>query len=237
VEPLAGSSAKLRAAFRPERLGHPTTVSVTVNIDPPSQEPARPLSFVTVRFPSDLGLATSGLGLSTCDPQALEQDGAGACPANSKMGGGAGTVLVTFGSDEVREHVTLGLYAAPSPDGYIHVSILAEGKTPVKGLIVMSGVIHPGQLQITVPVIPSLPETPDVAVVWLHATLGGALTYYERLHGRLHPYHPRGIELPRACPHGGFAFTAELAFQDGTRSSTRDLVPCPARRTGPRTRR
>jgi hypothetical protein len=81
-----------------------------------------------------------------------------------------------------------------------------------------------------VPLVASLPEGPAVAVVRVHVTLGGRLTYYERAHGKLLAYHPRGIVLPRRCPHGGFRFAANFGFLDGTRASARLSERCSKQR-------
>ncbi len=156
-----------------------------------------PVSQVQVAFPSDLGLATSGLGLAECDPAALQREGESACPADPRLGDGSATVGDAFGPSVVDEHVTLGLFAAPSDDGYIHMAIAASGLEPIDARIVMAGVLLPGRLQVTVPAVASLPGEPDVAVLSLQARLGGALSYYEHAHGKTVAYRPRGI----GCPH------------------------------------
>jgi hypothetical protein len=61
----------------------------------------------------------------------------------------------------------------------------------------------------------------------MHLTLGGHLTYYERVHGRTIAYHPAGIGLPRSCPRGGFPFGATFSFLDGQHASARTKVACP----------
>jgi hypothetical protein len=91
----------------------------------------------------------------------------------------------------------------------------------------MSTLLTPGRLQLKVPLVPSVPEGPDVSVVRVDATLGGRLTYYEQAHGRMLAYRPRGIALPRTCPRGGFKFTAAFAFLDGSHASARTTVHCP----------
>jgi hypothetical protein len=59
-------------------------------------------------------------------------------------------------------------------------------------------------------------------------TLGPAhVTYWEYSKGRYIPYHPKGILLPKQCPHGGFPFTAAFAFEDGAQASAHAVVPCP----------
>jgi hypothetical protein len=222
-----GPPAALAASFNPKRLGAATTVTLAITIDPPAQIVPAAVSTVELAFPSDLGLATSGLGLATCDPALVQELGAEVCPADSKMGSGEAIAAVAFGPDVVHEHVTLGLFASPSSDGYIHLAIVAEGREPISARIVMSAVLLPGRLQISVPAVPSLPGAPDVALVALSATLGGKLTYYERAHGRTIAYHPRGIALPDRCPHGGWRLSARLAFLDGTASRAGTVVACP----------
>ncbi len=93
----------------------------------------------------------------------------------------------------------------------------------------MGGVIHPGRLRISVPPVPSVPGAGDVAIVALQATLGGALTYYERSHGHTIAYRPRGIALPDRCPAGGWRMSARLRFADGSVSGARSVVGCPRR--------
>ena len=101
----------------------------------------------------------------------------------------------------------------------------------IMGVIyVIAGLLLPGRLEIDVPPIPSLPGAPDVSVLSLTATLGGNLTYYERVHGRTLAYRPRGISLPLSCPSGGWALSASIAFTDGSTSAARTVVACPRAR-------
>lgn len=220
-------SAHVSAAFEPERLGQATTISFAVTIDAAGAQLPGPLSAVEVSYPADLGLATSGLGLEACDPAALEAQGASACPADSKMGQGSALVEIAYGPDVVRETVSLGIYAIPSNDGYIHLAVLAEGKEPVLAQLVLQGVLLPGRLRLSVPPLPSLPGAPGATVTAISATLGGALTYYESARGRTIAYRPRGIGLPSSCPRGGFKLGARLTFEDGQRSRARTVIPCP----------
>jgi hypothetical protein len=64
----------------------------------------------------------------------------------------------------------------------------------------------------------------------MRLTLGGNLTYYERVGSRNVAYHPAGVGLPRSCPRGGFPFAASFAFIDGSASRARTAVACPRRR-------
>ena len=222
-----GPVAVLTAGFHPLRLGAPTTVTFGVTIDPPPMTAPSQISAIEVDYPNDLGLATSGLGLQACDPGRLETIGPTACPPNAKMGDGTALVEVPFGPTIVQEKVTLETFAAPSSDGYLHLAILAHGQEPVVASVVLAAVLLPGRLQINVPPIASLPGAPNAALVSMKASLGGALTYYERSHGRMVAYRPRGIGLPDSCPHGGWKVAANFTFVGGLSSHAATAIPCP----------
>ena len=221
----------LGATFTPERLGAPTAIGFSMRVDALAGGDPPPVTAVEVDYPPNLGIAISGLGLETCQPATLEQQGARSCPPDALMGHGSAVVQVNFGPEIVTETVSLSIYAAPSNDGYIHLAILADGVQPVLASIVLPGVLYPGELQITVPAIESVPGAPDAALVSMHATLGGRLTYYEHSHGHTLAYNPRGIELPDSCPRDGFRFSARASFADAPSSTARARVPCPRART------
>jgi hypothetical protein len=226
---LATPTATMTAAFSPERLGAPTTITASVQIFWSERRPPV-LTGAQLAYPRNLGFATSGLGLAACDPALLEENGPEACPANSHMGGGSALVEVPIGGYLNRETVQLTVLAGPSPNGYLHLLVSAVGASPVAALVVLYAELLPGRLSITVPPIPTLPEGPHVALVAMHLKLGGHLTYYERVHGKNVAYHPTGIGLPRRCPRGGFPFGATFAFLDGRHASAHTRVPCPHKR-------
>jgi hypothetical protein len=180
-----GPRARFTAAFRPKRLGAPTTVAFAISIGQQTQTVPAPVSRIEVGYPETLGLATSGLGLAACAPAMLEAEQAQACPANSKIGQGSALVEVPFG---------------------------------------------PAVVRITVPPIVGIAGGPDVSLVRMSASIGGSLTYYEHIGGRMIAYQPRGIGLPDSCPRGGWRLAASFAFIDGTRSRAGTIVPCPSRR-------
>jgi hypothetical protein len=146
------------------------------------------------------------------------------------MGAGTARVQFSFGDETREETVRLALVAGPSADGRLHILISAIGEFPIFASIVMSAVLLPGDLRVTVPPIPGLPGAPNVALIRMNVTIGGKLTYYERVRGRVLSYRPRGIALPGSCPRGGFRFAAGLTFLDGTSSTARSTVACPPRR-------
>jgi hypothetical protein len=226
----AVQTARISAAFRPERLGAPTTATLGFQIVAPAGHIPSPLTAMDFRYPANLGIATSGLGVASCDPVRLEADGPSACPPNSIMGYGSASVEVPLGAEVVSETATIALVAGPSENGYVRLLVCATGLSPVAARIVMPTLLIAGHLHISVPLVPSLPEGPDVAVVRAQVKLGGHLTYYEHSHGRTVAYHPRGVVLPKRCPRGGFRFSAMFSFLDGTRTRAQTVVRCPGRR-------
>lgn len=189
-----------------------------------------PLIGVEFHYPSNLGIATSGLGVASCAVADVEAHGPSVCPPNSVMGRGSALVRIPVGGEVESEVAEITLIAGPSPDGVVRLIVTAVGHSPVIARVVMPSVLSAGNLQLTVPLVASLPEAPDVSVVEVRATLGGNLTYRGRRGGRTVLYRPKGIILPKSCPRGGFRFSASFQFQDGTRASARSTVACPRRR-------
>ena len=226
----AAQTARVSATFQPERLGAATTATLGFQVVAPAGQIPAPLTGLDLRFPANLGIATSGLGIAACDPGELEARGPSACPADSIMGYGSATVEVPFGAAVIPETASVAVVAGPSQDGYLRLLVSATGLTPVAARIVMPTLLISGQLHISVPLVPSLPGGPDVAVVRAQVRLGGNLTYYEHVRGRTLAYHPRGVVLPKRCPRGGFRFAGTLTFLDGTQSSASTRVGCPAHR-------
>jgi hypothetical protein len=217
----------ISARFSPERLGAPTALSLGFDIHAVDGGLPSALTGIAFRYPPDLGIGTSDLGLATCDPLKLSLDGPKACPPNSIMGKGSALAKFQVSPEVSEETASIALVAGPSHNGYLKLLISATGTFPVATRIVMSTLLLPGQLRISVPLVAGLPEGPDVAVVRVNATIGGNLTYYERVHGRKVAYRPRGIELPRHCPRGGFRFDATFSFLDATKAHAQTVVKCP----------
>lgn len=231
----AAQPVSLHVAFTPERLGHATSIDFNVRITPPADSVPSPLTKIDMRYPSTIGLAVSGLGLMGCSEATLEAFGPDACPADSRMGEGSALAEIPIGPDIVHETSPVAIVRAPEEDGHIGMLFYASGETPVDaqiafpGLLVASSTSGDESIHINVPLVPSLPGGPDVAVIGLNATFGPrGLTYYEHVHGKLVAYRPEGILLPDRCPHGGFVFGATLAFLDGSHTRAHTVVPCPS---------
>jgi hypothetical protein len=230
----AAQSVTLGAAFAPYRLGGRTTVELDLHIAAPAGQIPSALTEVEVRYPQDLGFALSGLGVAVCSPATLEAAGAGGCPANSIMGRGDAVAELRFGAQLVSEGASISIARAPDQEGHIALLLYASGPSPVNTQILSPAQLLPagppfgGRLNMQLPVIPSVPGAPDVAIASLNVTLGPqGLTYYEQVQGSTLAYAPRGILLPPTCPRGGFPFAATFSFLDGSRPTARTTVPCP----------
>lgn len=225
---------RLKAAFSPERLGAGTTIHFDLQVATVGGRAPSAATKMDLLLPPGLGIATSELGLDTCTPSQLEQDGVAGCPPNSLMGRGSATTDVPFGSAHVTELAPITLFSGPLKDGHPQLLLYASGEFPVLANLMFDAVVlraqapYGGLLNTTLPLVPSVPEAPDVALVRLRITIGpSGIVYHERVNGRTIDFHPRGVMLPSRCPRGGFAFAARLSFQDGTRSSASTVVPCP----------
>lgn len=243
----AEQTIKLSAAFAPERLGHDSSLSLAFQIAAPAGAVPSPVTEIGFRYPRNLGITSTGLGIEHCTVTTLELVGPTGCPADSVMGVGSATGEIAFGPEIIREGAAITIVRAANEDGHIAMLFNAFATSPVQANIVIPGLLLPGpapfggHIQLNVPLVESLPEAPDVAAVQIQVTIGPAagLRYTERVRGRTVHYTPRGILLPDRCPHGGFPFEAAFTFQDGSTANAETRVPCPRtarrRRAGPLT--
>jgi hypothetical protein len=233
----AAPTVQLHAALTPERLGGGTTIRFSFTIATAANgAPPVPVRQLDLLYPANLGIATSGLGLSTCRAAVLEADGPPGCPSNSVMGFGSALVEVPIGPEILQETTRITTFMAPLQNGRLALLFYAAGESPVSAQLVFPGVVLPatlpfgGELNATLPLVPSVPEAPDAALVKLTTTIGPShITYYEYRKGRTIPYHPRGIRLPPSCPRGGFRFAASFTFNDGSHANAAATVACPLR--------
>jgi hypothetical protein len=230
----AAHTVSLTATFSPEHLGAGTTIRIGFQVSTPPGRAPSPVTDVELLLPHGLSIATSDLGLETCQPAQLEANGLAGCPPDSLMGRGSAAAQVPFGATSVTERAPIDLFSGPLQDGHPQLLFFAEGEYPVLANIIFGAVVLPAQapfggaLNATLPLVPSVTDGPDVALVRLTTTIGAkGIVYSERVKGKTIHFRPRGIVLPKSCPSGGFAFAAHLSFQDGTQAGAGAVVPCP----------
>lgn len=241
----ATQTATLNVKLIPEQLGEGTTILFDFNINTPDGQPPAPLTDMALLYPANIGLVTSGLGLATCQPATLERLGPEGCPPDSLMGYGTALAEIDFSSEPIQETGRITTWMGPLENGHIQLLFNAEGQTPVNAQFIFTAVLseapapYGGALDTTIPIIPSAPEAPDVAVTQMRDTLGPKdITYIQTYHHKRIAYHPVGLRLPETCPHGGFPFAATFTFLDGSHTQTTTTVPCPrTRRREPSQRR
>jgi hypothetical protein len=232
----ATEQASLHASFTPDRLGVSTTVAFSVHLQTAEGLAPPPLTSLVLHMPAGMNYTLTTLGLSICQPAVLQAQGLKGCPPNSRLGSGSALVEVPFGTGAGHEIPEIQAVAGPSHNGNLVVLFYANGQTPVFAQLVFTGEVLPdtgafgSQLDTAVPLIPSVPNGPDVSIVNMGATIGPAgLTYYRHVHGKLRPFRPTGIGVPEHCPRGGFPFSGAFTFQDGSTASASTTVPCPPR--------
>lgn len=230
-------SVKLAASFSPDRLGASTTIRVGFQLAYPIGMAALAATEIQFFLPRGLGIATSELGLQNCLPAQLELGGRAACPSNSLMGHGSAVTAVPFGSRFVIERTAITLFSGPLSKGDPQLLFVATGESPViaevifAALVLSAGPRFGGVIDARLPLVPSVPDGPDVALLGLQTTIGPAgITYHENVDGRIVSFRPRGILLPRSCPRGGFPFAVHLSFSDGSGAGANAAVPCPRSR-------
>jgi hypothetical protein len=230
----AQTSAALGAMFTPEGLGGRTTLDFEFSFSAPPGQVPPPLTQIELRYPNNLGIALSGLGLATCTAQTLEAAGPAGCPANAVMGRGQALTGIVLGTTIITELAPITIVRAPDLEGRITILFCAEGSTPVNTRIVFPGLLLPasspfgGVVSIGIPLVPTLPGAPYISVITLHATLGPiGVVYHKQVGGETVIYHPKGILLPNQCPLRGFPFAAEFGFIDESHATAQTRVACP----------
>jgi hypothetical protein len=227
-------AVKLHASFTPEHLGQQTSVSFTVQITMPAGGVPPPLTEAVVRYPAGVNIGLSELGIDTCQVATLERFGPEGCRADSIMGEGRAIGALQIGPEVISETAHVTVLRAPQREGSLAMMFYVDAGGPVAAQLVLPGLLAPaparfgGEIKMQLPLVEGLPGGPDVAVTLVQLALGPrGLTYYEHVHGKLVPYHPRGILLPNHCPRGGFPFSGTFIFLNGGRTNALTSVPCP----------
>jgi hypothetical protein len=232
----AAETVALQTSFTPDRLGASTTIGFGFTIASTEGGLPSPLTHVSLRMPKGMNYVSTTLGLSICQPQKLVEKGLAGCSPNSRLGFGKAFVEVPFGTVSGHEIPEIQALMGPPHEGNIVVLFYANGLAPVYAQIVFSGELLPGEgafggnLDTGIPEIKSVTNGPPVSIINVSSTIGPHhLTYYKHVHGKLVGYEPKGISLPLTCPHGGFPFSAQFTFLDGSQVVATHSVPCPPR--------
>jgi hypothetical protein len=224
---------KLHTSFVPYRLGASTTVRFGFDIATTTGTTPPPIISVDLHLPAGLNQNASELGLAICQPAALAEFGPSACPVNSQVGFGTAQVEVEFGGKRVQERADVSTFAGPAKS-VAELLFYNRGKTPIASRILYLGHAREesgpfsGDLETTIPLIPTVPEGNYLATTSFESTLGPlGLTYHKKIHGRKISFHPDGMIIPKRCPAKGFPFLVALRFYNGTAATARSSVPCP----------
>src|SRR5664280_1272420 len=225
----AAQSAKLHVSLSPGRPGASTTIAFAFQIIAPDHALPAALTLLDVRLPPGMGVDTSGL--ATCRPSALAHGPQG-CSRNSRVGSGSVDVRVPLGDVVRPEIAALTVFNGPRKVGHTSLLFYAAGRLPIATQLVFPGVIVPGALgdsiEATIPLIPTLPEAPDAAIVAMSSTLGTRqLTYYRTVGRRRVRFTPKGATVPARCPAGGFPFSVAFGFNDASTATATATVTCP----------
>lgn len=228
------TTAKLSAAFIPNQPGQRTTLQFGFSFSAPPGQVPPPLTQVELRYPNNLGIGLMELGLDTCTVAKLEASGPSGCPPNSVMGYGEALTGIVLGTTVITERAPIVIFRAPDRDQRLALLFYSEGTAPVNTRVVFPGLLVPapvpfgGQVNIGVPLVPTLPGAPYISVIHLRATVGPkGVTYYERFDNLTLAYSPRGILLPPHCPRRGFPFRARFSFLDKSEASAATTIACP----------
>ncbi|HEY7932373.1 MAG TPA: hypothetical protein VID48_00995 [Solirubrobacteraceae bacterium] len=235
----AREQVRLRASFAPDRLGASTTITFGFTVTTSTGAAPSPLESMQLFLPAGMGVISSTLGLANCDPGVLLREGPSGCSPNARLGYGTAEAIVPASPETLLERAKVTAMAGLPNDEHLEILFYAEAFSPVAAQLVFpgslvlesAGRVYSGSLLTRIPLVPTWPGGPDVAVTHMSSTIGPAgLTYTRRAHGRLVRFHPTGISVPSRCPKRGFPFAATLEFQDSTTSSTTTHVPCPSKR-------
>ncbi len=232
----AGSApaASLHAAFSPDRLGAPTTITVGFHVG----NSAGYLTRVGIDLPSGVTAGFNGLGVASCTETQLQSRGPGGCPRNALIGRGQALVSVPLGSQQLVESVHLTVFMAPAAGETTSMVFYASGTAPVISQMIFQGSFlgdsgpFGAQLDTVIPPLPGLPGSPAAALVSMRTQLGPqGLRYYKREHGVTVAYTPEGFTVPSTCPQGGFPFAATFVFSGGGEESASTRAPCATTRS------
>lgn len=225
----AGPTASLRVRVSPARPGARALIHFGFRIEARGTELPPALTRLSVELPRGLKMNTAGV--ATCRASRLESGRA--CSPDAEVGQGSVAALEPLGEAVRRERATLTVYNGPRARGRPTLVFCALGRLPLEVRIVFSATIAQGprglSIQAGIPPEPTLPGSPDAAIVSLSSTLGTlGRRYFATAGHRRVAVDPAGVTLPARCPAAGLPFAAAFQFQQGAAATARALAACGA---------
>ena len=230
----AAETVKLTANFSPYVLNVNSAFTFGLQIGSTTGSLPSPTTSVALRLPAGLGLSTSQLGLSVCPRETLQTQGVSGCPHEAVMGRGKAMLKSAVGSESLEVPASVTVLMAPAENEQTQLSFYAEGEADV-----IAELVYPGSMiganglfgsliNLKIPPTASSPGSPPPALTNMSVTMApSGLMYSKRVHGKTALYHPKGMAVPAVCPAGGFPFSADLHFADGTAVVTTIKLACP----------
>lgn len=242
VVPAAHAKPPLRLEAALEhgaRLGGPSALRIRLSVD--VRRLASPVTRMRILAPRGLDLASSGLGLATCDVAATDFESVifrGAiprCPQNAVLGTGVVEAAIWLDSeDRIGASGLVTLLSGPARGAHPGIVALVVANHPVRAQLAYAGTLFSAHGRFGLGIDVALPEIPDpplgatVGLADIALTIGGRdLRYVRRAGRRRISYRPDPPTLPAHCPRSGLPFRVELWFADGDSRSTAARARCP----------
>ena len=220
----ADTTATITPSISPDRHHAKSALTLTIHYSGSEGGLPSPIRHAVLRLPA--GLSLNIPALRSCSVARLQAGGAGACPAQSSIGGGYALVEGHVGAQLATERVSLQAFLGPpNNDLQPTFEILSEGFRPVGAQFILPARALPARapygeaLVMSVPPIPTVPNEPDASVLTFSLTIGSS-----------GPHRGRGgatVLLPSRCAPGGLPFEAEFTYADGSSGSAVARSPCP----------
>ncbi len=181
-----------------------------------------PPPIIGINFYLPTGSKLHPTGFPTCSKATLEQSGPVKCPKGSAAGPiGMALGFVTFGGERVEEAAEISSFYSPGgtflffTDGHSPVSLEILSPGHFKNFVGGGG--YGPEIEITVPLIASVPGAPYASVKEIDVKTGSAY----KSHGKT-IYYGR---VPTKCPKGGFRLKTEVIFAENGEESKPEIVP------------
>ncbi len=223
--PPPPTTARIAATLHPDRPGARGVLAVSVDYAQPGSSLPVAVRRAVLRLPEALGIDVPVL--RSCSAAQLRAHGPAGCPPQSLIGRGSALLGALLGSQLLDERISLWLFVGPLVNLQPTFAILAQGDTPFRQRVVVSGRVVADEppfgedLEIPLPPIATLPLEPDASVLSLSLTVGSPDATRSRL--------ANAVVAPKRCPAAGLPLAIDSNFADGTAAVASYSLPCPHR--------